>query len=101
VDPDLPAVNKPPQKSNCKRPRRARKAMEANPNISLETKSGAIAAQLAIVGRANFDMRKAFIRVTTRTGRVNIDVKEQTVGRFFDLDIYSKNGTCSIQCRSR
>ncbi|KAI0029948.1 hypothetical protein K488DRAFT_72587 [Vararia minispora EC-137] len=96
LDTDLPPVAKPPKKS--RRPRRARQVMEANPNLSLETtkKAGNIAAQLAFVGRPEYGSRKAFVRVTTRAGKVNIDVKEQVPGRHFDLDVYSKSGDSII-----
>lgn len=84
----------PPKMS--KRPRRLRKAMADQPNLTLETKDKDIHANIAVIGRATDEDRKAYLRVTSQQGKVHVDVKQKTVGRFFDLDVYSKKGNTTI-----
>lgn len=78
-------------KHSKKRPKNNRKAMSA-PQFSLETNDKAISANLAVIGRPGDEARKAIVHVTTKAGEVRVDVQEKTIGRFFDLDIYNKEG---------
>ena len=66
--------------------------MSATPNLSLETKHMDINAQIAVVGHSRNNEAKASVRVTTRSGKIRIDVKGKTPGRYIDLDVYSKKG---------
>jgi hypothetical protein len=51
-----------------------------------------IDAQIAVVGHSRSKEAKASVRVTTRSGKVRIDIKGKTPGRYIDLDVYSKKG---------
>ena len=62
------------------------------PQFSLETNDKAITANLAVIGRPGDEARKAVIHVTSKSGEVRVDMQEKTIGRFFDLDIYNKEG---------
>lgn len=92
MDPALVPIGAAPKHSK-KRPKSNRKALADTPQFSLETNDKAIAANLAIIGRPGDEARKAVVHVTTKEGEVRLDVKEKTMGRFFDLDVYNKEGT--------
>ena len=66
----------PPKK--CHRPKRLRKAMAADPNLSLETKDKEIRANITVIGGAVDADRKAHLRVTSQQSKVHVDVKEKT-----------------------
>ena len=94
LDPSLVPIGAAPKHSK-RRPKSNRKAMADMPQFSLETTDKAISANLAVIGRPGDEARKAVVHVTTKAGEVRIDMQEKTVGRFFDLDIYNKEGAPS------
>ncbi|VDB96817.1 unnamed protein product [Peniophora sp. CBMAI 1063] len=95
LDPSLVPIGAAPKHSK-RRPKSNRKAMGDTPQFSLETTDKPISANLAIIGRPGDEARKGVIHITTKAGEVRVDVQEKTVGRFFDLDIYNKEGDTKL-----
>lgn len=69
------------------------------PQFSLETNDKALSANLAVIGRPGDEARKTIIHVTSKSGEVRLDMQEKTIGRFFDLDVYNKEGAFTSHTR--